>query len=504
MQTDEPNPNSTATAGVTSGERPAGTRSLNLFRLTVLVLGLATLLLSGLGALTAVEVVRIRGEVVESERQTAQGELTSAIGAIASESRSLLREVAGWDVLHQQLREPVDYPFWWRSWLMNPARIPHFVEEIAVYDQAGLRLDSGTPNLLPDRVPTQRTYGIRDEHGVAFHDFIAIYDDTGRSAILGYLGIRLDLTEAMLDVPSFNTVEPSSVQVRLPALGVFPIGQLPAYVGYEMPIRTRLTPLVETIYRAVAVLIGITAMILVAGVWLVHRHLVTPLREVADYLAMLRAGRRDTATKPGRIRVKELLHIREALGHYQREIDQLKSRLNREKVALWDLAHRDALSGAGNRLAFDRDWKALLHSEDARHAHVTFMMFDCDGLKSLNDAYGHDAGDRIIQTIAHVIRDTLREDDRLYRVGGDEFVAVLMDLDADGAAIIAARCNDAVRAFPAARIDVATGLSVSVGFATCEWSDRVALANLPRHADEAMYRNKHGRSTRPGPLAQHS
>jgi len=480
------------TARIDDTSEPQG-RSLNLFQFTLLVLGIATLLLTGVAAYTALQASRIRSAVVEADVRAAMDELEIAVESITNESRSQLRAVARWDALRKQLRAQLDYPFWWRSTLMNPARIPHYVQDIEVYDHAGARLDTGMPSSLPDRVPSLRTFARKDEHGSGFFDFITVHDDTGGASMLGYLGIRLDLNSALTDLPSYNAVVPSRLTLRLPDADSIESDRLPDYIGYDVPSHTRLTPLVRTVNRAVMTLVTINILILIAGIWLVHRYLIKPLRGVEQDLVTLRSGHAHNALGQSPIRVREIRHLRIALGEYQREIDQLKARLNREKGELWDLAHLDSLTGSKNRLAFDRDWDALLNSQDARHSHVTCMMFDCDRLKALNDAYGHDTGDRIIQTVAQVIRETLRDEDRLYRVGGDEFIAILMDLDSAGAAAIAQRCRQAINAYPPEQMQIDSRLSVSVGFASARWPDRSALAELPRQADEAMYRSKHTR-----------
>lgn len=98
-----------------------------------------------------------------------------------------------------------------------------------------------------------------------------------------------------------------------------------------------------------------------------------------------------------------------------------------------DAAHRasytDALTGLGNRAAFDR----RLASEIARHTRyrhpVALVFLDADGLKSINETYGHDAGDELRRALASALDTTRRRTDFIGRIGGDEFAAILPETD---------------------------------------------------------------------------
>lgn len=97
------------------------------------------------------------------------------------------------------------------------------------------------------------------------------------------------------------------------------------------------------------------------------------------------------------------------------------------------LALVDELTGLGNRRALDRDLPVEL-SRAARHGRVVAVVaIDLDGLKQLNDDLGHDAGDQALQALADGARAVLREQDRAYRIGGDEFLLVLPETSVEGA-----------------------------------------------------------------------
>lgn len=101
---------------------------------------------------------------------------------------------------------------------------------------------------------------------------------------------------------------------------------------------------------------------------------------------------------------------------------------------LKDQALLDELTGLANRRALDLDLPAELSRAARHHRIVAVVVADLDGLKHLNDTRGHSAGDEAIRSLARAIKDNLREQDRAYRVGGDEFVVVLPETDASDAA----------------------------------------------------------------------
>lgn len=125
-------------------------------------------------------------------------------------------------------------------------------------------------------------------------------------------------------------------------------------------------------------------------------------------------------------------------------IDQAILTCVRRGVArLRDQALVDELTELGNRRALDRDLPVEL-SRGARHGRrVAVVAIDLDGLKQVNDTDGHDAGDRVLRGLADAARAALREQDRAYRIGGDEFLLLLPETDQPGAEAAVERMRSA-------------------------------------------------------------
>jgi diguanylate cyclase (GGDEF)-like protein len=124
---------------------------------------------------------------------------------------------------------------------------------------------------------------------------------------------------------------------------------------------------------------------------------------------------------------------------------------------------------------------------------VVFFI-DLNGMKAINDTFGHDAGDAALSETAQLLTRAFRESDIIARLGGDEFAIFAADCDADGAAIMRERIEQNVEASNQAARVHAFSLSVSVGTASFDPFAPVELDTLLEAADQAMYEQKRARA----------
>jgi diguanylate cyclase (GGDEF)-like protein len=164
------------------------------------------------------------------------------------------------------------------------------------------------------------------------------------------------------------------------------------------------------------------------------------------------------------------------------------------------LARVDALTGLGNRRAFDETLEAELARSRRAGAPLSLLVADLNGFKAINDRHGHRRGDECLRQAADALRATLRIPDRCFRWGGDEFAILVADADAEAAARLAMRVEKAV-----ARSCSRPGggsLTLTCGYATLD-ADMSAGDAVDR-ADEALLGLKsNGRTApaRPGAAA---
>ena len=153
------------------------------------------------------------------------------------------------------------------------------------------------------------------------------------------------------------------------------------------------------------------------------------------------------------------------------------------------VAHYDALTGLPNRvLLADRLRQAMIQSL-RRGLSLAVLYLDLDGFKPVNDHYGHDTGDRLLLAIAQSLKEVLRDGDTISRFGGDEFVAVLVDLEhvQDCRPVLERLLLAASSPFVIDGNTLQVSASIGVTFYP---QDSVDADLLMRHADQAMYRAK--------------
>ncbi len=143
----------------------------------------------------------------------------------------------------------------------------------------------------------------------------------------------------------------------------------------------------------------------------------------------------------------------------------------------------DPLTGLGNRRGLERDLtRAMLRSRRLDHP-LALLFMDVDELKQVNDRFGHAAGDDTLRVLASVVRACSREGtDSGYRVGGDEFVLVVL-ADRPGAEILAGRIHEHFQA----KSPYESKLSLGV----VDWDGALSSGELINEADRSMYQNKH-------------
>ncbi len=147
-------------------------------------------------------------------------------------------------------------------------------------------------------------------------------------------------------------------------------------------------------------------------------------------------------------------------------------------------AEHDALTGLLNRRAFERVLRDRYASVVAGVPSVVLFV-DVDGLKQVNDVLGHGAGDDLVRGVADVVRDHIRADDAVARIGGDEFAVLLAGMDTDGALIRAEQMRGGVAALRLATGGDVLSPSVSIGLAPMTADDPSGERALAR-ADTAV------------------
>lgn len=160
-------------------------------------------------------------------------------------------------------------------------------------------------------------------------------------------------------------------------------------------------------------------------------------------------------------------------------------RLARTLRYLRDISLTDDLTGAYNRrhaMYTLREWFA----RGKRYGtNFSLIYFDLNGLKQINDSYGHQAGDLLLRAVVNACKKLLRESDLLFRMGGDEFMVLCPDTDKRGAFICADRMLEAVKSVTI--IDQTVSFAYGIAHSSDDFKD---MDDMLHFADEAMYECK--------------
>jgi len=177
------------------------------------------------------------------------------------------------------------------------------------------------------------------------------------------------------------------------------------------------------------------------------------------------------------------------------EMMQMKEELVKQKDTLYYQAHHDPLTDLPNRLLFqDRLDQALLKCKRNKH-NVALLFIDLDNFKNINDAFGHDRGDLILQVIAKRISQAIRETDTLSRLGGDEFTLIIDDVVELTSITGITETILRVIQEPVIANETLHYITASIGICTsCD--ENLSSSLMLKHADSAMYKAKDcGRNT---------
>jgi diguanylate cyclase (GGDEF)-like protein len=172
------------------------------------------------------------------------------------------------------------------------------------------------------------------------------------------------------------------------------------------------------------------------------------------------------------------------------EVEQARQQASREsaRAAQFEAySHFDALTGLANRRELARRWPELLRHAEAAGLPLAVAMVDADHFKPINDTHGHAVGDRVLVTLAQLMRATTRTGDLVARTGGEEFLLVLPDTAPERAQEVCERLRRRVAEHDWTALAPGLAVTLSIGLAG---SPPLDAAVLVQRADAALYRAK--------------
>jgi diguanylate cyclase len=168
--------------------------------------------------------------------------------------------------------------------------------------------------------------------------------------------------------------------------------------------------------------------------------------------------------------------------------DRYQSMMRDLNEALKEASTKDALTGIGNRRMLMESLKAETARAERLERPLTVVLADVDRFKSVNDAYGHEAGDKVLVRIANAIRNGVRDYDLCGRWGGEEFMVIMPEIGASDGAGVVERMRQAINGIEMMADDKQLQLSASFGIAERRPGERIS--DTINRADAALFEAK--------------
>ena len=175
----------------------------------------------------------------------------------------------------------------------------------------------------------------------------------------------------------------------------------------------------------------------------------------------------------------------------RRRVELQAIQLRESEQRFRHLAQHDSLTGLSSRMVLEHRLKDAMDRTRHDHSGLALLMLDLDKFKTINDTYGHQAGDEVLRVTAQRLLDAVRNSDTVSRLGGDEFVVLLSEIRDPQAAELVAANVVASLSLPVPWESVLIPVSVSVGIGSA-FTGATDAEEILRHADAALYHAKSG------------
>ena len=214
----------------------------------------------------------------------------------------------------------------------------------------------------------------------------------------------------------------------------------------------------------------------------------TALDSTENKVEGLEAGADDYITKPIdfpelKARVKSMLRIK----RLQEEIEERERELMEANQRLRHMSQTDALTGLDNRRHIETRIEEMFEHAKRLGEPFSCVMVDLDKFKSVNDEYGHQAGDAVLRQLAKILKHEVREIDHAGRYGGEEFILLLTGTVLDAAVTFAERVRKAIESHTFTFDNGAIQRTASFGVAAWPHPKITSCDGLVRAADDALY-----------------
>jgi diguanylate cyclase (GGDEF)-like protein len=305
---------------------------------------------------------------------------------------------------------------------------------------------------------------------------------------------RTSTSGGQVQTPAWSPGGEVAAFLRLPFGGVGE-GRF-VVLGLSQPMSEVVRETTRVAWNTVQVILVLGCIAVLLAV-LVSRAVTGPLRAMAHAVTLF--SREQKVSQLGYRRDDELGQLARSLNEMQTTIVANMAEINESRRTLRHLAQHDALTGLPNRTLCDDRVQQALSQAKRDMGRLALIFVDLDDFKSINDTYGHHAGDLLLCSAARRMEGCVRNADTVGRLGGDEFIVLLASIDREqDATLVAGKIREALsQPFDLDGSRLSITCSIGVAIYPEHGADAITLS---KSADAAMYLAKEGGGNRVQPV----
>ena len=248
----------------------------------------------------------------------------------------------------------------------------------------------------------------------------------------------------------------------------------------------------DAMLKAVMTSVVLITVVCILGSYVMGQSIIRPLKELTVASQKIAEGNLKITLPTG---------SQDEIGVLAVSLQQMVERLSVYMDRISDLAYTDSLTGVKSKSAYSEEIRKIERGIQEGISQFGLIIFDMNGLKVMNDTYGHDAGDTYIKNACRLICTTYKHSP-VFRIGGDEFAAILVGQDLLNAQKLMKRFYEKMESVNREAENAYETISVAAGMAVFKEGTDEDFQSVFKRADENMYKNKKSMKAGKGPILE--